>query len=110
MLSNLQILAMYLAAGIALFVSCSLRPIKKSAKSPSALIGWLTLAWLLCWFLGMLTWLAAFAVSGSAIFPARWVHATVIVLGETALVGALLLIVSEAIRTCRAVATNSVRP
>lgn len=110
MLSNLQILAMYLAATLALFVSWSLRPIRKTAKSPSALIGWLTLAGLLCWFLGLLIWLAAFVVSGSAIFPARWVHAMVIALGEAALAGALLLIVSEAIRTCRAVATSSARP
>lgn len=109
MLSNLQIFAMYLAAVIALFVSWSLRPIRKITKSPSALIGWLTLAWLLCWFLGMLIWLAALVVSGSATFPVRWVHAMVIALGEAALVSALWLIVSEAIRTCRAVATSSAR-
>jgi hypothetical protein len=110
MLSNLQILAMYLAAVIALFFSWSLRPIRKTAKSPSALVGWLTLAWLLCWFPGMLIWLAALVVSGSATFPALWTHAMVIALGEAALVGALLLIGSEAMRTCRAVARSSARP
>lgn len=102
-----QILVLYIAALIVLFVSWALRPFRNTAKSPSVLIGWLTLVWSLSWFLGMLVWVVAIAVFGSATVPASWVYTFVISLGGTALASALLLAVGEVIRTVRAMVNGS---
>lgn len=102
-----QVFVIYIAAIIVLFVSWALRPFRKTTKSPSVLIGYLTLAWLLSWFLGMLVWVVAIAVFGRGAFPAPWVYAFVISLGGTALASALLLVVGEMIRTGRAMVNGS---
>lgn len=108
MLANLQILIVYTAAAIVLFVSWMLRAIKMKAKSSSALVGWLTLEWFFSWLLGMLVWLMATSITGIATFPAP-IHVVVFLLGVAALFGALLLVVGEVIRTGRVVARGIMR-
>lgn len=107
MSSNSQILVIYIAAMLVLFVSWALRPFRMAAKSPSAFVGWLTLVWLLSWFLGMLVSLLAIVVSGSANVSLPWVYVFVISFGGVALASALLLVVGEMIRTARAVVKSS---
>ena len=109
MLSNLQILVVYIAALIAQLAWSTLQSIKLTAKSPSALMGFLALGWLISWFLGMLVWLVAAVVSGSTTFNALWVYFIVISLGVVALACALLVLVGEAIRTSRVVLRDYVR-
>jgi hypothetical protein len=101
-MSNQTAFTVYIAAAILLGVSLALRPLKIAAKGPNALIGLLTLAWLLSWFGGMVGWLVILFVTESAIFP-LWVYLIIISFGLAALASALLLIIGEAIRTARVV-------